>query len=235
MPKRALRGHRELLTVTVDGVPAAEKLLDVEIDSVTVDLAAASPSQARNALRFLELGVRHILAGYDHLVFLAGLLLAAGTARELVVALTAFTVAHAVSLALVVIGGVHAPPSIVEPLIAASIAWVGVENLLRERRRAPWLVVFGVRVDSRVRLRGGAHRARVRNIRGRRGHGARVLQRRRRGGPARGRGGDGPLRLDDQARPRWQAILQPVCAALIVMAGGYWLFERLCVTLESTS
>jgi hydrogenase/urease accessory protein HupE len=87
--------------------------------------------------------VRHILTGYDHLVFLAGLLLAAGTARKLVVALTAFTVAHAVSLALVVIGGVHAPPSIVEPLIAASIAWVGVENLLRERRRATLLVVFG--------------------------------------------------------------------------------------------
>jgi hypothetical protein len=42
VPKRTLRGHRELLTVTVDGVPAAEKLLDVDIDSVTVDLAAAS-------------------------------------------------------------------------------------------------------------------------------------------------------------------------------------------------
>ena len=63
--------------------------------------------------------------------------------RELVVALTAFTAAHSVTLALVVIGGIHAPASIVEPLIAASIAWVGLENLLHGQHGARWLVVFG--------------------------------------------------------------------------------------------
>ena len=86
---------------------------------------------ASNAWTFLTLGVRHILSGYDHLVFLAGLILAACSVRELSVALTAFTAAHSLSLALVALGGVHAPPSIVEPLIAGSIAWVGLENLMR--------------------------------------------------------------------------------------------------------
>ena len=229
VPKRALRGHRELLTVTVDGVPAAGKLLDVEIDSVTVDLAAASPSQARNALRFLELGVRHILAGYDHLVFLAGLLLAAGTARKLVVALTAFTVAHAVSLALVVIGGVHVPPSIVEPLIAASIAWVGVENLLRERRRAPWLVVFGFGLihgfgfaGALIELGFGTSVTDVATALVSFNAGVEA-------GQLVAAAAMAPFVWMIRRRPRWQAILQPVCAAAIVMAGGYWLFERLWV------
>src|SRR6185437_3327738 len=98
---------------------------------------------AGKASSFVSLGISHILSGYDHLVFLAGLILAARTVRELLVALTAFTAAHSLSLALVVAGGVHAPPSIVEPLIAASIAWVGIENLLRDRSGSRWWVVFG--------------------------------------------------------------------------------------------
>ena len=129
---------------------------------MAIDLGVASPSAAGAAWHFLGLGVRHILSGYDHLVFLAGLLLAARTVRELVVALTAFTAAHSVSLALVVIGGVHAPPSIVEPLIAASIAWVGVENLLRGRRGAPLARCLRVRAGPRVRVRRGADGAGVR-------------------------------------------------------------------------
>src|SRR5687767_13529524 len=115
IPRRMARGHRELLVIDVDGRPAAEKVLDAGSGSMSVDLLAASPSTARNAWSFLALGIEHILSGYDHLVFLAGLILAAVTVRELLIALTAFTAAHSISLALVVAGGAHAPPSIVEP------------------------------------------------------------------------------------------------------------------------
>src|SRR5262249_23635587 len=125
VPKQLARGHRELLVVNIENHVEAEKLLDAESDSVTVNIEAL-PAPAIRIVSFLVLGVRHILSGYDHLVFLAGLILAACTLRELLIALTAFTAAHSVSLALVVAGGVHAPSSIVEPLIAASIAWVGV-------------------------------------------------------------------------------------------------------------
>jgi hypothetical protein len=133
MPQQLSRGHRELVTITADGRVASEGMLDAEASSLAVDLVASPPSRARQAWSFVTVGIHHILSGYDHLMFLAGLILAAAAVRELLVALTAFTVAHSISLALVAIGGVHAPPSIVEPLIAASIAWVGVENLLGRR------------------------------------------------------------------------------------------------------
>ena len=76
VPKRVSRAHRELLIVRVGGRVAAEALLDVARDSASVDLGAPPP-KARIAWIFLAEGVGHILSGYDHLVFLAGLLLAA--------------------------------------------------------------------------------------------------------------------------------------------------------------
>ena len=97
----------------------------------------------RRIWQFLSVGVRHIMTGFDHLVFLAGLLLAARSARELVGGLTAFTAAHSLSLALAVVAGIRAPASIVEPIIAASIAWVGLENLVPGRSGLRVMVVFG--------------------------------------------------------------------------------------------
>ena len=140
VPRRLARGHRELLIVDVDGRVAARDAAgrDVGVGNRGSGTAARRRRfDARLALRRGSVS-SHILSGYDHLVFLAGLLLAAQYGcRDLVVALTAFTAAHSVSLALVVVGGLHAPAWIVEPLIAASIAWVGVENLVRERHRTP--------------------------------------------------------------------------------------------------
>jgi hydrogenase/urease accessory protein HupE len=120
-----------------------EKLLDAGSDSVAIDLDGSLTAGKRTARYFLELGVRHILSGYDHLLFLAGLILAARTVRDVRGGVTAFTAAHSLSLALVVIGGIHAPASLVEPLIAGSIVWVGLENLVRARSRSRWPLVFG--------------------------------------------------------------------------------------------
>ena len=189
VPKRVARGHRELLVVSRGRSRGGREAARRGVRSGGDRPRRRSPSAARAAWQFLELGVRHILSGYDHLVFLAGLLLAARTVRELVVALTAFTAAHSVSLALVVIGGIHAPASIVEPLIAASIAWVGLENLPARAARRPLAGGVRVRADSRVRIRGGADGARVR-IFGRRDRaGAVLVQRRCRSRPACGGGG----------------------------------------------
>ena len=143
VPRRVSRGHREMMIVRLDDRVIVETLLDAGSDPVAIDLDGLSPSAGRTARYFLELGVRHILSGYDHLLFLAGLILAARTVRDVLVALTAFTAAHSLSLALVVIGGIHAPASLVEPLIAASIVWVGLENLVRGGSRSRWPLVFG--------------------------------------------------------------------------------------------
>ncbi len=80
---------------------------------------------------FLQLGVRHIWTGYDHLLFLFGLLVVCRSFRSVVIIISCFTVAHSVTLALVTLGAVHLPANLVEPLIAASILFVGVENLVR--------------------------------------------------------------------------------------------------------
>jgi hydrogenase/urease accessory protein HupE len=100
------------------------------------------------AATYLRLGVEHILLGYDHLLFVLGLILVAASTRQLVMAITAFTAAHSITLAAAVLGVVHVPPKPVEAVIALSIAFVAVE-IVRAREgkagtaaRAPWLVAF---------------------------------------------------------------------------------------------
>jgi hydrogenase/urease accessory protein HupE len=89
------------------------------------------------------LGVEHILTGYDHLLFLGGLLIACRSLRTMLGVVTSFTVAHSVTLALAGLGFVRLSSGIVEPLIAASIVFVGVENLwARDEPRFRWALTF---------------------------------------------------------------------------------------------
>jgi len=80
---------------------------------------------------FLRLGIEHIWTGYDHLFFLAGLLIVCTNLRAVIGIVTSFTVAHAITLALAATDTVHLPGRVVDPLIAASIMFVGLENLYR--------------------------------------------------------------------------------------------------------
>jgi HupE / UreJ protein len=96
---------------------------------------------------FVGLGIEHIIGGIDHLLFLLALLALSTSLWQTVKIVTAFTVAHSITLSLAVLGLVHVPSSIVEPLIAASIVWVAVENLVAPAgagRR--WLIagIFGL-------------------------------------------------------------------------------------------
>ncbi len=137
--ERITRGHRQLLTVRhSDGQIAAQHMLDARANSVAIGV----PGRAFAAGAFVELGLRHILGGYDHLLFLAALLLTVRTLGGIVRTVTAFTVAHSLTLALAVFGLVEVPPSIVEPVIAASIVYVGVENVLRPHVDARWKLTF---------------------------------------------------------------------------------------------
>lgn len=108
---------------------------------------AATGSAGGNALAFFELGIEHILVGFDHVLFVFALMLRGGRIRSLLLIITAFTVAHSVTLGLAVLDVVRPPAWIVEPLIAASIAYVALENIFMARavsRR--WLVslLFGL-------------------------------------------------------------------------------------------
>jgi hypothetical protein len=98
-------------------------------------------------LDFVRLGIEHILTGYDHLLFLLALLAGARGFWSVVKIVTAFTLAHSVTLTLAVLGLVRIPDRIIEPLIAATIIWVALENLLAaapDRRRWMWSFGFGL-------------------------------------------------------------------------------------------
>lgn len=102
----------------------------------TVQLAAGSGAGASHPggdtmallATFARHGVIHILGGYDHLLFLAALALGAATLWELVKTVTAFTIAHSFTLALAALKLVSLPAALVEPVIAASIIFVAVQN-----------------------------------------------------------------------------------------------------------
>lgn len=128
-------------------------VLEPERREARVDLSGAaeqgSPDRppANGVVAFFRLGIEHILSGFDHLLFLFALILRGGTIGSLLVIVTAFTVAHSITLALAVLDLVTLPPQLVEPVIALSIVYVAFENIFFERavsRR--WAVgfVFGL-------------------------------------------------------------------------------------------
>jgi hydrogenase/urease accessory protein HupE len=95
--------------------------------------------------RYISLGIRHIIPeGLDHIFFVLGLFLLGTRLSNLLWQVTAFTAAHSITLSLALYGVVRLSPHIVEPLIALSIAYVGIENLVTDKL-SPWrpLVVFG--------------------------------------------------------------------------------------------
>ncbi len=105
-----------------------------------------APSAGSSVQRYVALGVEHIATGYDHLVFLLGLLLLASRAREVITIVTGFTLAHSLTLGLAALGRVRPEAAAVEALIGLSIALVATENgwLLSGRRRVVPRVVIGV-------------------------------------------------------------------------------------------
>ncbi len=110
------------------------------ISSATLANADAESGGARFR-RFVLLGVEHVLTGYDHLLFLIGVLVGCRSVRGMLSLVTCFTLAHSITLGLATLGRVSAPASVVEPLIAASIVFVGVENLIGQPRLSRRLLV----------------------------------------------------------------------------------------------
>jgi hypothetical protein len=118
------RGHTRLeLTWGVDGSPAATSL-------------------PRTVGAFMHLGVEHILTGYDHLLFLLVLILVGGRWKSLALVVTAFTLGHSISIAASVLGFVVPNPRWVEPAIALSIAYVGVENFFVKSADRRFILTF---------------------------------------------------------------------------------------------
>ena len=107
-----------------------------------------SPARGIAVPGYLRLGVEHILTGFDHLLFVLGLLLLIGPGWRLVKAVTAFTAAHSITLALAALGYLQFPSAAIEALVALSILFVAVELATSGRtdptlaQRHPWLIAF---------------------------------------------------------------------------------------------
>jgi hypothetical protein len=134
----------------LDGDRVTERVLAADDPSWSLGRRAATPAGSSFA-DYVRLGVDHIRTGYDHLAFVLALLLLAGSLGEVATIVTAFTVAHSLTLAAAVLGLVHPEPLAVEALIGFSIALVAAENgwLLGGRDRATtWLVTSALVVPA---------------------------------------------------------------------------------------
>ena len=111
-------------------------------DHDTYVLTEPPPSTLSVIRRYTVSGIEHIAIGYDHIAFLIALLLWARRFWPVAKAVTAFTAAHSVTLALAVLDIVSLPASVVEPLIAASIVWVAAENFFYRDIERRWRIAF---------------------------------------------------------------------------------------------
>ena len=148
-------------TIAIDGLAATrtDVLARVEYSSGRTQTVRLTPSQpefkvmgtagpAAVVRTYFKLGVEHILLGFDHLLFVLALLFLVAGWRRLVATITAFTMAHSLTLAAATFGWVQVPQAPVEAFIALSIMFVAVEILHRQKGKAgiatrkPWIVAF---------------------------------------------------------------------------------------------
>jgi hydrogenase/urease accessory protein HupE len=177
------------------------------------------------------MGINHILTGYDHLLFLFGLLVVTKHLGSALKIITCFTLAHSITLALATLSPVPAPAKYIEPLIAASIVYIGLENLLRRGEvKGRWLLTFGFGLvhgcgfASALRELGvGAHGVGVAvplvsfNLGVELGQlciAALVL----------------PLLWKLKTNPGFVQRYVPACSVLIVLLGGFWFVQRVWFT-----
>jgi hydrogenase/urease accessory protein HupE len=228
-------GHRQYLQVQNSaGETVFKGLLSAAADRATAQFTVANASvtpreTGSSFANFLVLGVKHILTGYDHLLFLLGLLVVARGVFSSLSIITSFTIAHSITLAVATFNLAQIPSRIVEPLIAASIVYVGVENLLRgDVLRARRLVTFGFGL-----IHGFGFASVLREM-----------------GIGAGTGGVAlplfsfnlgvelgqivvaaaalPIIWKLRESPMFIARWAPACSAAVVLLGGFWFVERVC-------
>ena len=111
-------------------------------DVIDLSRSFTRPTRLEIARQYLWLGYTHILPkGLDHILFVLGIFLLSPRWKTMLLQVTAFTVAHSITLGLSIYGIVSLPSRIVEPLIALSIAYVAIENLLT-RELKPWRIAL---------------------------------------------------------------------------------------------
>ncbi len=231
--------HKQYVTLKDEaGHGIGEKMLSQAGSSITLTLpeAGAGKNSYDNTVEspksstftdFLLLGIEHILTGYDHLLFLFSLLIVTRSFWPAFKIITFFTIAHSITLGLAGLNIIDIPAFIVEPLIAATIIYVGAENIIRgdHPKGRQWLAfLFGL-------IHGFGFAAVLREM-GISSYKTGILV---------------PLFSFNlgvelgqitvtvlflpiiwwlHKQPQIEARLTPVCSIFVCLAGGYWLIER---------
>jgi hydrogenase/urease accessory protein HupE len=147
--------------ITIDGLgdvlsDALVRIIRLDRTEQTIRLSArepaftieAVPGHMEVAMTYTALGIEHILLGVDHLLFVLALLIIVRSGRRLMTTITAFTLAHSITLAAATLGLVHVPSPPVEAIIALSIVFVAAEIVHGHlgkpglTARKPWIVAF---------------------------------------------------------------------------------------------
>jgi hydrogenase/urease accessory protein HupE len=127
------RGAEGLLLVA--GKPIS---IDLDWSAAGADSGGPQIDRWRMFKDYLWHGIHHILIGYDHLLFISALVLATTKLWDLLKVVSVFTLAHTITLALAAMNWIHLPERIVEPMIAASIVFVAVQNVVWPRSSKGW-------------------------------------------------------------------------------------------------
>ena len=133
LPRRALAALPLLVLLAL---PAAAHVLNTDLSKL---------SRTEIFWTYLQLGFTHIIPlGFDHILFIVSLYLLEPRLKPVLLQATAFTVAHSITLGLAMYGIIQPPTAIIEPIIALSILFVALENIITDRLN-PWRVaiVFG--------------------------------------------------------------------------------------------
>ena len=128
------------VVLIAQGKSEMQALLDA--GNTTVTLSTAPPSLSSTMQRYLVTGIEHIFLGYDHVAFLIAVMLWARRLVPIIKIVTAFTIAHSITLSLAALNALIIPSRIVEPAIAASIVFVAVENFFSRAIDKRWRVAF---------------------------------------------------------------------------------------------
>jgi len=123
-----------------EGANVPQALLDAS--NTTVTLSAPAPLLLSTMQRYLVTGIEHIFLGYDHIAFLVGVVLWARRLVPVIKIVTAFTIAHSITLSLAALNIIVLPGVVVEPAIAASIVFVAMENFFSRDIDSRWRVTF---------------------------------------------------------------------------------------------
>src|SRR5215813_582719 len=120
--------HQTFLNIYEEGLLARQEIFDK--NHTTLDYFSGSRQITLAVVKkFIPLGIYHIFTGPDHILFIVGLLLMGGSLMRLLTIVTAFTIAHSITLSLAALDVLNPPARLIEPAIALSIIYVGIDNL----------------------------------------------------------------------------------------------------------